>query len=165
MSEKITILVAYYSRGGNTKSMAESVAEGVEEAGGVSLLRSVEDVSKEDMLSCHGLIIGSPVYFGTMAAPVKEFIDKYVGLRKKMENKVGAAFACSAHHTGGKETTIMSVLQAMLIYGMILVGDPMSASGHYGVACHGEVKEETKRHSRMLGSRVTKVAEKVLPFQ
>ncbi|MFW5997048.1 MAG: flavodoxin family protein [Lentisphaeria bacterium] len=161
MAEEVTVLVAYYSRGGTTKSMAESVAKGVKEAGGEPLLRSVEEVTEDDMLTCKGLILGSPVYFGTMAAPVKEFIDKHIGLRKKMEDKVGAAFVSAGHHTGGKETTLMSILQGMLIYGMIIVGDPLKASGHYGVACHGNLLEETDNHARMLGARVTEVAGKI----
>lgn len=33
---------------------------------------------------------------------------------------------------------MMSIIQALLIYGMIIVGDPMSATGHYGTACVGE---------------------------
>lgn len=161
MSDTLTILIAYYSKGGNTRKMAEAVAEGVSSGGADPIIRSVEEVTKEDMLSCKGMIVGSPVYFGTMAAPVKEFLDKYVGLRQKMENKIGAAFACSAHHTGGKETTIMSILQGMLIYGMIIVGDPLAASGHYGVACHEAVTNETLRHCSMLGGRVADVARKI----
>ncbi len=165
MSDKAIILVAYYSQGGTTKKMAEAVVQGVNDAGGTALLRSVEKVTRDDLLACHGMIVGSPVYFGTMAAPVKKFLDKYVGLRKKMENKVGAAFASSAHHTGGKETTILSILQGMLIYGMIIVGDPLAASGHYGVACHEKATPETLRHSAMLGSRVTELAQKVISLQ
>jgi len=32
---------------------------------------------------------------------------------------------------------MMSMIQVLLIYGMVMVGDPMSAAGHYGVACVG----------------------------
>jgi len=149
------VLVLYHSRTGNTKRLAEEIAKGVSEIEGISsLLRSAKEVTKEDFLNSEGIIAGSPVYFGTMAAELKEVFDKFIGVRKQMENKIGAAFATSADPTGGKETTIMSILQALLIYGMIIVGDPMDATGHYGVACSGKPDEKTLENARKLGRRV-----------
>ena len=78
-----------------------------------------------------------------------------------MENKVGAAFATGGHHTGGKETTIMSILQCMLIYGMIIVGDPMSATGHYGVACLGKPDQNALEDAFKLGARVAELCGKI----
>lgn len=118
------VLILFYSKGGNTKRLAEEVAKGVESEGIKALMKSTEEVTKEDFLDSDGIIAGSPVYFGVMARELKKIFDEFVGTRKKMENKVGAAFATGGHHTGGKETTIMSILQCMLIYGMIIVGDP-----------------------------------------
>jgi NAD(P)H dehydrogenase (quinone) len=96
-----------------------------------------------------------------MAADLKRVIDEYVGLRMKMENKVGAAFASGGHHTGGKETTILSILQAMLIYGMIIVGDPMNASGHYGVGCTGSPDKKAGSDAYKLGVRVAELCKKL----
>ena len=78
-----------------------------------------------------------------------------------MEGKVGAAFATSGDPTGGKETTIMSILQALLIYGMVIVGDPMSATGHYGVACVGAPDEKAVENGKKLGRRVAELAKKI----
>jgi NAD(P)H dehydrogenase (quinone) len=134
--------------------LAEEVAKGVQQVEGVkSVLKPASEVTKDDFLSSDGIIAGSPVYFGTMAAELKEVFDRYVGIRNKMEDKVGAAFATSAHHSGGKETTIISIIQALLIYGMIVVGDPLDASGHYGVACTGAPDERTARDAAKLGKR------------
>lgn len=148
------ILVLYYSKGGSTRKLAGAVAEGVESQGVRAILRSTQDVTKEDFLSSAGVIAGSPVYFGVMAADLKRVFDEFISARRQMENKVGAAFTTGGHHTGGKETTIMSILQCMMIYGMIIVGDPMSASGHYGVACVGTPNEEAKDDGFKLGARV-----------
>ena len=134
----MNILVLYYSKGGNTRKLAEAIAEGVGQVDGVqAVLRHTRDVVKDDFVAADGLIVGSPVYFGTMAAQLKLVLDEFVGVRKKMENKVGAAFSTAGDASGGKETTMMSIIQALLIYGMIIVGDPMSATGHYGTACVG----------------------------
>ena len=155
----MNILVLYFSKSGNTEKLASEIARGVEENEGVSaVLRSASEVSKEDFLGSAGVIAGSPVYFGTMAWPLKKIFDDYVGLRKKMEGKVGAAFATSGDDTGGKETTIFSIIQAMLIYGMLICGDPMDATGHYGTACTGEPDEKIRNNARKFGRRVAEVA-------
>ena len=152
------ILVIYSSKTGNTKKLAEYVLEGIKKAKGVEvLLKSASKVTKSDFLKADGIIAGSPVYFGTMSAELKDMFDRFVGLRKKMENKVGAAFATSGDETGGKETTLLSILQAMLIYGMIIVGDPLDASGHYGVACVGAPDIETIHNAQKLGKRVAQL--------
>jgi NAD(P)H dehydrogenase (quinone) len=149
------VLVVYYSRSGNTKRLAEEVAAGVREVAQVTcLVKPVTDVTKEDFLASGGIIAGSPVYFGSMAAPLKEMFDKFVVVRKDMGDKVGAAFATSGDQSGGKETTLMSIIQVLLIYGMIIVGDPLDATGHYGVACTGSPDEKTAANARKLGKRV-----------
>jgi NAD(P)H dehydrogenase (quinone) len=158
----MNILIMYYSKGGNTRKMAEAIAEGVGQVDGVeAALRHTRDVSKADFVAADGLIVGSPVYFGTMAAQLKQVLDAFVGVRRKMENKVGAAFSTSGDASGGKETTIMSIIQALLIYGMIIVGDPMSATGHYGTACVGAPDATAQENGRKLGRRVAELVKRV----
>lgn len=156
------VLILYYSKGGNTRKLAEKIAEGVNSVAGVhALLKSTQEVTKDDFLNSAGIIAGSPVYFGAMAWDLKRIFDEYVAIRKKMENKVGAAFATSGDLSGGKETTIISILQCMLIYGMIVVGDPMEATGHYGVACVGAPDEKASENGRKLGKRVANLCKKI----
>ena len=156
------ILILYYFKGGNTRKLAERIGEGVESVSGVkALLKSTQEVKKEDFVDSTGIIAGSPVYFGAMAWDLKRVFDEYVVIRKKMENKVGAAFATSGDASGGKETTIISIIQCLLIYGMIVVGDPMEATGHYGVACVGAPDEKISENGRKLGRRVAELCKKL----
>ncbi len=156
------VLVLYYSRTGNTQKLAAEIAKGVEQVNGITcIVRSVETVTKDDMIDSGGIIVGSPVYFGSMAGELKELFDKYVGIRKKMENKIGAAFATSADPSGGKETTMISIIQALLIYGMIIVGDPISATGHYGIACTGAPDKKTADNAAKLGKRVASLVKQI----
>jgi len=142
--------------------LAEGIAEGVAEVDGVSVLvKSCETVTKEDFLESDGIIAGSPVYFGTMAAPLKDVFDKFVGTRQKMGNKVGATFTTSNDPSGGKETTMFSIIQAMLIYGMVIAGDPLEATGHYGVSCQGSPDEATLDKARLHGKRVAELVLKI----
>jgi len=55
------ILVLYYSKGGNTRKLAVEVARGVEEAGATAVLRSTDQVTREDFVQSAGIIAGSPV--------------------------------------------------------------------------------------------------------
>jgi len=157
------VLILYYSRSGNTKGLAEAVAEGVQQVQGAqAVLKDTQTVTKDDFATCDALIAGSPVYFGAMASELKGVFDRFVGVRKKMEGKVGAAFATGGDPSGGKETTMLSILQAMLIYGMVIVGDPMDATGHYGVACTGIPDKTAIENAKMLGARVARLTEKLM---
>ncbi|THB81845.1 MAG: flavodoxin family protein [Desulfobacteraceae bacterium] len=156
------VLVLYYSKGGNTRKLAQGILEGIQEVEGVEgIMKNTEEVTKDDFLEAGGLIVGSPVYFGTMAAQLKTVLDQFISVRRKMEGKIGAAFTTSGDATGGKETTIMSIIQALLIYGMVITGDPMSATGHYGVACVGAPDEKTLSNANKLGQRVAQLALKL----
>ena len=85
------VLVLYFSKGGNTRKLAEAIAKGVEEVAGVSaVLKKTDEVTDKDFIGSEGIIAGSPVYFGVMAAELKKVFDQFVGVRKKMEGKVGA---------------------------------------------------------------------------
>ncbi len=155
------VLVLYYSRTGNTRKLAEAVAEGVVSTGAEVVLRSTEEVSKDDFVNAAGIIAGSPVYFGVMAAELKRVFDDFVGVRKKMENKVGAAFSTAGYPQGGNETTLFSIFQCMLIYGMVVVGDPMSATGHYGVSSVGAPDETASTNAAKLGARVAELCQRL----
>jgi NAD(P)H dehydrogenase (quinone) len=156
------VLILYYSKSGNTRKFADLVAEGVKSVSGLdAVMKSTQEVTKDDFVNAAGIIAGSPVYFGLMAADLKRVFDEFVGVRKQMENKVGAAFATSGFWAGGNETTIISIIQCMLIYGMIIVGDPMSATGHYGAASVAAPDEKAADTARKLGARVGELCKKL----
>ncbi len=156
------VMVMYYSRTGNTEKLAKMIADGVLEVDGVNcVVKPAHEVTQDDFLGSDGIIAGSPVYFGTMAAQLKDVFDRYVGIRGQMGDKVGAAFATGGGASGGKETTIISILQAMLIYGMIVVGDPLDATGHYGVSCVGAPDSFGDLDAASLGKRVALLVKKL----
>lgn len=156
------VLVMYYSRTGTTEKLALQIAEGVREVEGVRcLVKKVDQIEAEDFLASDAIIAGSPVYYGQMASEMKKVFDSFNDIRPQMGNKLGAAFATSADPTGGKETTMLSILQAMLIFGMIIVGDPLEATGHYGVACSGAPDTVIAKNARLHGKRVANLVKKL----
>ena len=155
------VLIVYHSETGNTEKMAFEVAKGAEEAGAEVRLKRVEEATNDDLVWADGIIIGSPTYFGLPSAEIKKFIDKSVSIRGKLENKIGAAFSSSGHRAGGRESTMLSILQALLIHGMVVCGDPLPVGGHYGAAAKGSPDEQAKKECRALGKRVAFLAEKL----
>jgi NAD(P)H dehydrogenase (quinone) len=155
------VLIAYSTRTGNTKKVAESVAEGVREEGADVLLKRAKDVELDELIEANAIIVGSPVYFGTMSAEVKEMFDRSVAIRGRLKDKVGAAFCTAGHPTGGKETTLLSILCAMLIHQMIIVADPIEAGGHYGIGTVKGPTEQEQEEARQLGKRVVLVAKRL----
>jgi len=157
----VQVLVAYSSRSGNTEKLARAVARGAEQAGARVVCKRAEDTAKEDLVEADAIVLGSPVYFGTVTAEMKDLIDRSVGVRRKLRNKVGAAFTTAGHHTGGKETTLLSMLLAFLIHEMVVVGDPIETGGHYGIACLGSPSQDDERAGELLGARVVDVARRM----
>jgi NAD(P)H dehydrogenase (quinone) len=155
----VKIGIVYYSRGGNTEKMAEYVLTGVKEEGGEVQLKKVEDTTLEDLLAWDGIIVGSPTYYGLLAAPVKDLFDRSVKYHGQLRGKVGGAFSSSANPGGGNETTIMSIFKMMLIHGMVLQGS--SKGDHYGPVSIGAPDERVKRECIALGERVVHLANKL----
>jgi NAD(P)H dehydrogenase (quinone) len=79
------VLLVYFSHGGNTRKMAEALKKAVE-AGGVEVdLKKVAETDPASMRDYDGVLMGSPCYFGVMAAEMKSFIDKSIVLFGKGE--------------------------------------------------------------------------------
>ncbi|MDD2680142.1 MAG: NAD(P)H-dependent oxidoreductase [Candidatus Omnitrophica bacterium] len=151
-------LVIYYSRSGNTKKMAELIAEGIKKEAVEVALKDIKDVSADELLKYDGLVIGSPTYYGSMSAEIKSLFDETVKFHGKLDGKIGAAFSSSRNLGGGNETAILDILHAMLIHGMIIQGDWQG--DHYGpVAIDAPDPRSTKECLR-LASRFAKLLKK-----
>jgi NAD(P)H dehydrogenase (quinone) len=156
----VRILVVYDSRSGNTERMALAVAEGVTQVDGVEVaVKKVDEASLEDLQEADGIIMGSPTYYGQMSGKLKALIDKSVRIHGKLDGKVGGAFTSAGGVAAGAETTILSILQAMLIHGMIIQG--RYDHGHYGAATVGAPDEKANENCKELGRRVAILTKKL----
>jgi NAD(P)H dehydrogenase (quinone) len=153
------IIVIYHSQTGNTEKMAELISEGVKNEGVEVVVKDVNDVEAGELLGYQGIIIGSPTYYGTMAYQVKKLLDESVEFHSKLEGKVGAAFSSSANIAGGNETTILDILNALLIHGMIIHGD--SQGDHYGPVAIGSPDPRSSQECVRLGARVAELVKKL----
>lgn len=155
-----TVGVIYYSRTGNTQKMAQSVAQGVKEEGVEVVIKKAEEASPEDFLKWEGIIVGSPTYYGLLASAIKGLFDESVKYHGRLEGKVGGAFASSGNIGGGNETTLLSILEMMLIHGMVVQGT--SQGDHYGPVSIGSPDERVKSQCMALGRRMARLVKRVV---
>ncbi len=154
------ILVVYDSKSGNTETMALAVAKGAERAGAEVTVKKVGQTQNGDLFAADGIIMGSPTYFGQMSASLKALIDKSIQLHEQLTGKVGGAFTNSGGTASGGETTLLSIIEAMLIHGMIVQG--RADDKHYGVAVTGTPNEEDLAECEKLGERVATLVLKLI---
>ena len=154
------MLIGYYSRTGHTEQMAQAVAEGARELEGVEVdLKPVAQIEAAQLLDYDDIILGSPTYYGTMAAELKKLLDESVSLHGKLAGKVGGAFASSANVAGGNETTVLDLLKAMLVHGMVIRGD--AVGDHYGPVAIGAPDQRATEGCRKLGRLVGELTVKL----
>lgn len=85
------------------------------------------------MKKAHGIIIGSPVYFGNMSAQCKALIDRTLVLRRHkmaLKDKVVGVIAVGRSRNGGQELVAQSIQSAFLIHECLIVSDQETA--HFG---------------------------------
>jgi NAD(P)H dehydrogenase (quinone) len=152
-------IVIYYSKSGNTRQMAETIGAAMNEAGLPTVIKDVTHTSIADLLAADAIVMGSPTYYGHMAAPIKTLLDESVAKHGKLDGKVGAAFASSANIGGGNETTIMGILEAMIVHGMIVQGDPQG--DHYGPVSIGKPDSRAIAQCRKKGKRIAELVKKL----
>ncbi|MBD3246642.1 MAG: flavodoxin family protein [Candidatus Omnitrophica bacterium] len=153
------ILISYYSRGGHTKQMAELIREGLQKEKVETDLLPVDQVEPEDLLKYDGIIVGSPTYYGVCAAEIKALFDKSVAFHGKLDGKLGGAFSSAANVGGGNETTVLSILQMMLIHGMVVQGD--WKGDHYGPVSVGEVDDRARENCVRFAQRFARRARRI----
>ena len=145
--EKSFLLILFYSASGSVRNLAHAIADGAEENNLNVRLRTVPKISsneamiisdipesgevycsKDDLINCAGLAIGSPTRFGSMAAPLKHFLDSTGDLwsANVLEDKPGIAFTSTGSMHGGQEITLFNLHTYMLHHGMIIAGAPYS---------------------------------------
>jgi NAD(P)H dehydrogenase (quinone) len=185
------ILVLFYSRHGATAELARQVARGVDGVPGCrARLRTVPSIAAQgnpppqegaalathdDLRECAGLVLGSPVRFGNMAAPLMAFFDgtSSLWLTGVLAGKPAGAFTSGSTPHGGQETTPLGMLLPLLHHGMLIVGLPFTEAAlsettgggtPYGasrVVKEGEkraVSDAERTLAQALGSRVASVA-------
>lgn len=131
-SDEISILVVFDSRTGHTEKLARGVAEGVDEVEGVVVvLRRHQEVRDEEILSASGILLGSPVHWGSLSPESKAFLErigavlveaKELGPGTTPRTRAAGAFVTGGAVSSGKELARLSILAAFLNMRFVVVG-------------------------------------------
>jgi NAD(P)H dehydrogenase (quinone) len=113
------------------------------------------------VFSYDAIVVGSPTYYGHMAGPIKQLFDDLVSRHGQLDGKIGAAFTSAANIGGGNETTIMGIIEAMLISGMVVQGDPQG--DHYGPVSIGKPDKRVRQQCERRGRRIAELTKKLVP--
>ena len=173
-ARQVRVLVAYYSHTGNTRQVAQAVVEGVKQVSGAqAALKEVGDVSKEDLVNAHAIVLGSPTYYANIPGHMKVALDDWSWKWKvDFTDKVGGAFATGGGHAGGKEHVVVSLLLFMLNNRMIVAGPlyqdtegediwaELGAAAATGPVSPG-VDDVERDAGRRVGRRVAELARKL----
>lgn len=131
------ILIVYATDYGNTRTMAQAVAEGAGSMAGTEVVvKTAQEASVADIQAADGLILGTPVHMGSMDWQMKKFIDTVCSslwMQDGAVGKVGAVFATGSGYGnvgGGAELTLLSLLNNIAELGMIIVPLPKSTAGY-----------------------------------
>ena len=124
----VRILIAYHSRTGNTEKMAAAVREGAASVTGVEvILRKVADVTAADIVKSDGIILGTPVEWGSLSVESKGFLDRVGEALGKAgptfgEGRTAAVFCTAGGPSNGQDITRMSAIAALLAMRFVIVG-------------------------------------------
>jgi flavorubredoxin len=84
------IAIVYLSTTGNTRAMADAIADGARSRNVDVEIKSLYDWKPEEAAAADAIAIGSPTFYYTMLPPIEKFVDKLVKAGAK--GKDGAAF-------------------------------------------------------------------------
>ena len=178
-----TVAIVYFSSTGNTKLMAEAIAQG---AGSVDKTttkvfritgeqitegRWQDDDVIEALTQSDAIVIGSPTYMGGVAAQVKAFIDAAgaVWQSQGWKNKIAGGFTHSGSPSGDKQGTLLYLATHAAQHSMIWVGSGEMPNPETGVnrmgaflGAMGHGHEESSvdpgdlKFSQLYGQRIAK---------
>ena len=144
-----TVLVVYHSQGGNTRAAAEAVAWGARNVEGVkAVLKEGLQATKEDLLSCDAIAVGTPDYFSYMAGGLKYFFDRvFYPTQGQVTDKPCGIFV--THGGGGK--AVESVKSVCGSFKFKVIAEPVLVKNAPG----DEAKEELATLGKALAEAVT----------
>jgi flavodoxin len=114
------ILIAFESRTGKTKQMAEYIAEGIRMNGGEVDLKQLSSFkSEKDLQGYNAYVFGSPTYHRDMTQGMKTFL--FLAQAATLTGKVGGAFG-SYTHSGDAPSLIFDTMEHVFNMNMVDLG-------------------------------------------
>ena len=115
-----SLLVGYVSRTGNTKKMAELIAEGIRFTGIDVVVKKIAEIKDEKELEgFDGYVFGGPTYHRDLVGSMKTFL--FLAQKVNMVGKMGGAFG-SYTHSGESAQMIFDTMEHVYKMDMVDLG-------------------------------------------
>ncbi len=114
------LLVGYVSRTGNTRQMAEYIAEGIRFGGNDVVVKKIAEIKDEKELEgFDGYVFGGPTYHRDLVGSMKTFL--FLAQKVNMVGKMGGAFG-SYTHSGESAQMIFDTMEHVYKMDMVDLG-------------------------------------------
>ena len=144
------ILIAYYSKTGNTAKIANLISEGAKRVHGVTVeTKKAEDIDAKEAVKADGFAFGSPAYFSIMAGPLLTLLTEFYFNREGLAGKPMAAFATGV---GGQTKATESIESILKAFNPKLIP---------GLAIGKDVSDTEREQARKLGEKLAKAIAQV----
>jgi flavodoxin short chain len=140
------VVVVYLSTSGNTKAMADAIAEGIESRNVEAQVMNFHEARIEEIKSADAVAIGSSTFYYKMLPPMEKFIDSLS--KASVKGKIGASFGS---YGWSGEAPIM-IAEKMRVLGMDVI-DPVLRIQYQPVE---KDLEECKRLGKDIANKVKK---------
>lgn len=154
--------ILFFSKTGNTKALAEKIAEGMNTEGVEAKIFPIDAIDKDWVKESACVLLGSPAYFADVAADVKVFLETLGGYG--VAGKLGGAFASAGFSYGGGDLALQTILNHMLVYGMLVYSGGGACGAppiHLGPVSGGNAPDGTADLFVLYGQRMAKKAKEL----
>lgn len=123
----VRILVAYHSESGNTAKLADSVRKGLASVPGVTVaVKKAADVTDAEAVSYDGIVFGAPVYWQSISAEGKAFLDRVANAHQKAkangDGRTAGVFVTAGAGSSGKDLARLTMVAAFLSMRFTVIG-------------------------------------------
>ncbi len=144
------VVIIYLSTSGNTKAMADAMAEGIMSRNVAVMTMNFHEARIEEIKAADAIVIGSSTFYYKMLPPMEKFIESLA--KANVKGKIGAAFGS---YGWSGEAPVM-IAEKMRELGMNVI-DPVLRIQYQPME---KDLEECKRLGKDIANKVKKSAEK-----
>jgi NAD(P)H dehydrogenase (quinone) len=139
------ILIAYYSKTGNTKQIAQAIAEGTKTIPNTTVeTKAVEILNPQEAAQADAFAFGSPAYFSLMSGPLLSLLTEFYFIREKLANKPMVAFATGG---GSQAKTVENIESVLKAFNPKLIQPGLAV---------GTISDVDKQQAKALGEKLAK---------
>jgi NAD(P)H dehydrogenase (quinone) len=140
------ILIAYYTKTGNTQKIANLIAEGAKTQNATVEVKPAQTINPQEATQADAIAFGSPAYFSNMSGPILTLLTELYFVKDKLAGKPLAAFATGA---GSQTKTVENIEVILKAYNPKLI---------QGLATGNTITATDEQQAKQFGEALAKAA-------